>query len=118
MIKLLCYFFEEERISAPAPSPNKTHVLLSSQSIILESVSAPINKIFLYLPDLINESTIWMPYINQNTQPEYQKKEYFEFEKNPVLFVAVEGKVLSGVVVAIIMHSISFGSILTNQKHL
>ena len=41
------------KITAPAPSPNKTQVFLSVQSTILEIVSAPITRAVFTCPVLI-----------------------------------------------------------------
>ena len=54
-------------ISAPAPSPNKTQVDLSSQSISLVMTSAPITNAHLELPDLMNISAVESAY----TKPEH-----------------------------------------------
>ena len=50
--------------AAPAPSPNKIHVPLSSQSSILVNVSAPITKTFLYTPAFIKLYPVTSPYTN------------------------------------------------------
>src|SRR5699024_9325536 len=51
-------------IAAPAPSPNKTHVLRSVQSVILDNLSTPITKTWLYTPVSINCLPVITPYIN------------------------------------------------------
>ena len=48
-------------IMAPAPSPNKTQVLRSSQFNIEDILSAQTNNIVLYLPDLIIPSATCKP---------------------------------------------------------
>src|ERR1035438_8391984 len=42
------------KITAPAPSPNSTQVLRSSQSMIVESFSAPMTSTVSYVPDVMN----------------------------------------------------------------
>src|SRR5690625_7545447 len=51
-------------IAAPAPSPNKTHVLRSDQSVILDNLSTPITKTCLYTTVSINCVPVITPYIN------------------------------------------------------
>ena len=51
-------------MAAPAPSPNNTQVPLSVQSIILESVSAPIIRACLINPEQMKAWAVCNPYIN------------------------------------------------------
>ena len=51
--------------TAPAPSPNRMHVLLSVQSSRLLILSAPITRIVLYIPALIYACAV----LNARTNP-------------------------------------------------
>jgi len=51
-------FSEGSRITAPAPSARRTHVVLSVQSVNFESISAPTTSALRDAPVLINFSAI------------------------------------------------------------
>ena len=49
--------------NAPAPSPNKTQLVLSYQSRYFEFASVATSRIFLYIPEEINALAIFIAYI-------------------------------------------------------
>ena len=95
--------------AAPAPSPNKTQVFLSVQSVTEESTSTPITRAFLYVPDCMKFFAVTRPYKNP-VQAAFISKQaaffapIFDWTKH-----AVEGSGISGVTVATMRSSTSSG---------
>ncbi|EAL59879.1 hypothetical protein WwSim0461 [Wolbachia endosymbiont of Drosophila simulans] len=99
--------------TAPAPSPKSTQVDLSSQSTILDIISAPITNAYLILLlDFMSESATVTAYIKPEHAACTSKANAFLHFNLLCTIVAQLGKVLSGVVVATIIKSISSTEIL------
>ena len=71
-------FSLSDKTTAPAPSPNKTHVDLSFQSIDFDKVSAPITKAFFILFETIIDFATLIPYINpEHAAPKSNANAFF-----------------------------------------
>ena len=98
------------RTTAPAPSPNKTQVLRSVQSTILDKHSAPATTAVLTCPKRIMLSANVKAYTKPEQAAEMSKAGTpARKPKFAAIFVAVDGVVLSGVIDAKISKSTSDG---------
>ncbi len=94
---------------APAPSPKRTQVFLSVQSIILESTSAPTTSTFFHTPEAMPPAAIAMEYTPLVHPDCTSKAPAFFASSIPWSLGATPGKSVSGLFVATITISRSSG---------